>query len=280
MVAAGEAAPGVVPDACPPAARATVSTLGIPGFTGGMAKAPYDIIGDTMRGTRAVMLDTFRRRGELVAAMERLVPIAVEGACRAADASRNPFIFMPLHKGADGFLSGRDFEELYWPTLKAVIVGLIREGLVPQLFVEGSYDDRLDVIVDDEIPAGRTIWLFDATDMVTVRDRFRGFACFGGNVPGALLSIGTPDEVDDYVRDLLADVAGEGGFILTNGVVADDARPENLAAMIEAGAGTGAERGGPADVPPPARSYGVSQSRERSRGASSARPGPARPRAR
>ena len=68
-----------------------------------------------------------------------------------------------------------------------------------------------------------------------MRDRFRGFACFGGNVPGALLSIGTPGEVDDYVRGLLADVAGEGGFILTNGVVADDARPENLAAMIEAG---------------------------------------------
>ena len=43
---------------------------------------------------------------------------------------------MPLHKGADGFLSGKDFEELYWPTLKAVIVGLIDEGLVPQLFVE------------------------------------------------------------------------------------------------------------------------------------------------
>ena len=132
--------------------------------------------------------------------MERLVPIAVDAARRAADASRNPFIFMPLHKGADGFLSGKDFEELYWPTLKAVIVGLIDEGLVPQLFVEGSFNDRLDVIVDDEIPAGRTIWLFDATDMTAVRDRFRGFACFGGNVPGALLSIGTPAEVDDYVR--------------------------------------------------------------------------------
>ena len=107
---------------------------------------------------------------------------------------------MPLHKGADGFLSGKDFEELYWPTLKAVIVGLIEEGLVPQLFVEGSFNDRLDVVVDDEIPAGRTIWLFDATDMAAVRDRFRGYACFGGNVPGALLSIGTPAEVDDYVR--------------------------------------------------------------------------------
>jgi hypothetical protein len=239
MLAAGEAARAWFL-AMAAAARTTVSSAGIPGFTGGTAKAPYDILGDTMRGTRGVMLDTFRRRGDLVEAMERLVPIAVDAARRAADASKNPFIFMPLHKGADGFLSGKDFEELYWPTLKAVIVGLIGEGLVPQLFVEGAYNDRLDVVVDDEIPAGRTIWLFDATDMTAVRDRFRGFACFGGNVPGALLSIGTPGEVDDYVRRLLGDVAGDGGFVLSTGVVADDARPENFAAMMEAGRRYGA----------------------------------------
>jgi uroporphyrinogen-III decarboxylase len=234
MLAAGEAARAWFL-AMAAAARTTVSSAGIPGFTGGTAKAPYDILGDTMRGTRGVMLDKFRRRAELVEAMERLVPIAVDAARRAADASKNPFIFMPLHKGADGFLSGKDFEELYWPTLKAVIVGLIGEGLVPQLFVEGAYNERLDVVVDDEIPAGRTIWLFDATDMAAVRDRFRGFACFGGNVPGALLSIGTPGEVDDYVRRLLRDMAGDGGFILSTGVVADDARPENFAALMEAG---------------------------------------------
>ena len=234
MLEAGEAAKAWFL-AMAAAALTTVSSAGIPGFTGGTAKAPYDILGDTMRGTRGVMLDTFRRRSELVEAMERLVPIAVDAARRAADASKNPFIFMPLHKGADGFLSGKDFGELYWPTLKAVIVGLIEEGLVPQLFVEGAYNDRLDVIVDDEIPAGRTIWLFDATDMTAVRDRFRGYACFGGNVPGALLSIGKPEEVDGHVRRLLDDVAGDGGFILSTGVVADDARPENFAAMMEAG---------------------------------------------
>ena len=101
--------------------------------------------------------------------------------------------------------------------------------------MEGSFHDRLDVIADDEIPSGRTVWLFDATDMSAVRDRFRGHACFGGNVPAALLSIGSPQDVDGYVRVLLEGVAGEGGFILSTGVVADDAKRENFAAMMEAG---------------------------------------------
>ena len=139
-----------------------------------LSKAPYDIFGDTMRGMRGVMLDTFRKRSELIEAMDRLVPIAVDWGRRAADATGSPFVLMPLHKGADGFLSDKDFRELYWPTLKAVILGLIDEGIVPKLFVEGSYDSRLQVIADDEIPAGRTVWMFDATDMAAVRDRFRG----------------------------------------------------------------------------------------------------------
>jgi len=234
LMAAGEAALEWF-EVMSAAEREVMATLGIPEFGGGASKAPYDILGDTMRGTRAVMLDKFRRRGELVEAMERLVPIAVDFGRRAADATRNPFVFMPLHKGADGFLSHKDFEELYWPTLKAVILGLIEEGIVPQLFVEGAYDSRLDVIVDEDIPPGRTVWLFDATDMRAVRDHLAGFACFGGNVPGALLQIGVAAEVEEYVKRLLADVAGGGGFILSTGISVDQARPENFMAMMDAG---------------------------------------------
>ena len=215
--------------------RASTGALGIPDFAGGTAKAPYDILGDTMRGTRGAMLDKFRRPAELIEAMERLVPIAIDGASRAAD-ERQP---VHLHAAAQGRRRvplGQGLQELYWPTLKAVIVGLIAEGLVPQLFVEGSFDSRLDVIVDDDIPAGRTVWLFDATDMTAVRDRFRGFACFGGNVPGALLS-------DRFARrrrrttsrGLLADV-GRRRRLHPEHRRGRRRRPaENFAAMMEAG---------------------------------------------
>ena len=39
----------------------SMAKFGIPGFAGGATKAPYDILGDTMRGTRGLMLDKFRR---------------------------------------------------------------------------------------------------------------------------------------------------------------------------------------------------------------------------
>jgi uroporphyrinogen-III decarboxylase len=221
-------------------ARAT-ARFGLPAFAGGVTKAPYDILGDTLRGTRGLMLDVFRRPDKVLEACERLVPLAIDWARRACDVNRHPFVFMPLHKGADGFLSDADFRRFYWPTLKKVIIGLVDEGLVPLCFAEGGYNERLEAIHDEEIPAGRMIWMFDATNMRQVKKHLGGFQCFGGNVPGALLTTGTARDMDDYVRRLIEDVAGDGGFILGSGIVIDEARPECVKQMIDAGLRYGAQ---------------------------------------
>ncbi len=214
---------------------ATLTTLGIPPLMGGFAKAPFDTLGDTMRGTRAIMLDKFRQPKKLLAAMERLVPLAVDMGIRSAGLGHHPIVFIPLHKGADGFMSNDDFKTFYWPTLKAVILGLINEGMVPYLFVEGGYNQRLDIIADPDIPKGTTIWIFDQTDMKEVKKRFNGWACFGGNVPVSLLKAGTPEAVKDCVKKLIDEVGQDGGYILSTGAVLDDAEAANLHALIDAG---------------------------------------------
>jgi hypothetical protein len=215
--------------------RATMANLGLPGFSGGFTKAPFDTIGDTLRGTRAIMLDKFRQPKKLQAAMERLVPIAIDCAVRSAAKGRNPLVFIPLHKGADGFMSSADFRTFYWPTLKAVILGMIQEGLVPFLFAEGSYDKRLDIVADPDIPAGKTLWTFDRTDLREVKKRFAGWACIGGNVPVSMLMAAGPEDVKTHVQRLIDDVGRDGGYILSTSAPMYDAKPENLHALIETG---------------------------------------------
>jgi uroporphyrinogen-III decarboxylase len=218
-----------------PIEGASIAVLGLPPTIGGFTKAPFDTLGDTLRGTRGIMLDMYRQPDKLIAAMERLVPIAIEMGVRNANSGDNPLVFIPLHKGADGFMSNADFEKFYWPTLKAVILGLIEAGTVPYLFVEGGYNQRLDIITDPDIPAGHTVWAFDHTDMNEVKKKLGGWACFAGNVPGSLLKAGTPQEVEAYVKKLIDEVAQDGGYILSNGAVIDDTNPENLHAMIDTG---------------------------------------------
>ncbi|SDC27071.1 MULTISPECIES: uroporphyrinogen decarboxylase family protein [unclassified Candidatus Frackibacter] len=208
---------------------------GLPGFMGGVTKAPFDVLSDTLRGTQPLMIDMFRRPEKILEAMEQIVPIMIETGVRGATANNNPMVFIPLHKGADSFMSREQFLKFYWPTLKKVIIGLVEEGCVPFLFVEGAYNERLDLIADPELPEGRTYWLFDKTDMVEAKKHLSGKAAIGGNVSASLIKTGTSEEVKDYVKNLIDDVADGGGFILSTGVVVDDAEAENLKAMIEAG---------------------------------------------
>lgn len=211
-----------------------IGKFGMPFERGSFSKAPFDILGDTLRGTRGIMLDIYRQPDKLVAACERLVPIAVQMGVEGANATGVPLVFMPLHKGADGFMSKKDFEKFYWPSFKAVMEGLIEEGLVPNPFVEGSFNknERLDIIADSGLPAKKTFWLFDRTDLQTVKEKFGGWACFGGNVPASLYHTGTSQEMEEYIRNLIETVGQDGGYFLSPGAVIDHARPEIMHTYI------------------------------------------------
>jgi uroporphyrinogen-III decarboxylase len=211
------------------------SRLGIPSSMGGLAKAPYDILADTLRGTKGIMIDRFRRPEKIMEACERLVPIVVEWCVRQASGPGGPLIIFVLHKGADGFMSDADFREFYWPTLRTVLKGIIAEGIVPAMFAEGGYNKRLDVIADPELPVGSMYWMFDQTDMTAAKRALGGHSCVAGNVPTALLALASAGEVEAYVTNLLDTCAKDGGFVLQNGAVLDDARAENLKAMIDTG---------------------------------------------
>ena len=206
-------------------------SLGFPGYWGGATKAPFDILGDTLRGTRGVILDMFRQPDKVLAACDRLTQVALDFVFRRPGGGPpTPVIFIPLHKGADGFMSDEQFQTFYWPSLRATLIGLINEGLIPFLFAEGRYGSRLETVMD--LPKASTVWLFDQTDMARAKETVGKVACIEGNVPLSLLHAGTPEETAAYARKIIDVAAHDGGFVLDAGAVADDGRAENLKAMI------------------------------------------------
>ena len=136
-----------------------------------------------------------------------------------------------LHKGADGFLSDAQYKKFYWPTFRKLLLGLIDEGIVPFCFAEGGYNSRLEIIRD--LPEGKVIWWLDQTDIAKAKKILGGTECIGGNLPSDLLAVGTPQQVKDYVKKLIDTCAAGGGYILGNGTVMEEARPENVRAMID-----------------------------------------------
>jgi uroporphyrinogen-III decarboxylase len=205
--------------------------LGFPGAFGGFTKAPFDVLGDTLRGTRGIMLDMYRQPEKLLEAMDRLTPIMIKMGVGQANMNGHPLIFMPLHKGADGFLSDEQFKKFYWPTFRKVMVGLINEGVIPFPAAEGHWATRMEVLKD--IPKGKTLWMIDQSDMTKTKKTLGAVACLAGNVPSDLLKLGTPQQVKDYVKNLIDTAAKGGGYIVCNGAFFDEAKTENVKAMVD-----------------------------------------------
>ena len=149
--------------------------MGFPLTSQATAPAPFDVIGDYLRGTRGVMLDMYRKPDKLLEAIEKVLPMVLQSGVFAAKRSGNPRVFIPLHKGADGFMSLEQFKTFYWPTLRKLIIGLINEGLTPWLVMEADYTSRLEIVRD--IPKGKAIYHFELTDVFKAKEILGDVAC-------------------------------------------------------------------------------------------------------
>jgi uroporphyrinogen-III decarboxylase len=195
-------------------------------------KAPFDTIGDTLRGTKGIVRDMFKRPEQLLEAIDVVTEFTIRQTVASANATQAVSAMFPLHKGADGFMSPKQFEKFYWPSLKKVCDALLKEGIRPELFAEGSYDSRLETV--NEFPKGAVGWLFDKTDMARAKKILGSTCCISGNVPSSLMVTGEPKQVKEYCRKLIEVCAPGGGFVLTGGAHVNQGNPDNLRAMTEA----------------------------------------------
>jgi uroporphyrinogen-III decarboxylase len=207
-----------------------MAELGFPAI-GRVTTTAFDVISDFHRGMRGAMLDMYRQPDKLLQAIEKIEPIVTKNAIIAAKISGNPWVFIPLHRGADGFMSDEQFKTFYWPSLKRLFLALIEEGLTPCPFFEGAVNSRLEYFL--ELPKGKVMARFDTTDLFKAKEIIGDTMCICGNVPVSAMQVGTPDEVRAYCKKLIDVVGKDGGFIICTRTVLDEAKPENVKAWID-----------------------------------------------
>jgi hypothetical protein len=209
----------------------TLTAMGYPPQTTAFSQAPFDTVADYFRGMRGAMIDMYRCPDKLVAACEKMLPIMLRLGISRAKTSGNPRVFIPIHKGLDSFMSPWQFITFFWPTLRQLILGLIAEDLVPNVFWEGDCTSRLEIIAD--IPKGKAIYAFERTDIFKAKEVLGDHICIRGNVPSSILCAGTPPDVRDYCKKLIDIVGKGGGFIMDAANSLDEEKPENVLAMID-----------------------------------------------
>lgn len=212
--------------------EARANELGAVPMMTGFSKAPFDTLGDTLRGMKGIVIDLLRRRDKVKAATEVLVPHNIYYGMATAGGDTELPLFMPLHRGAFPFLNPTQWNEYYWPSLKAVIEGLWSLGKRTIFYAEGDWTPYLEQIA--QLPDRSIVFHCDLTDIAKAKKVLGGRFCLSGNVPNTILSYGTVEEVSEYVKRLIDDYAGDGGFIIdAAGVIQGDAKEENIRALID-----------------------------------------------
>jgi hypothetical protein len=199
------------------------------GFMAGLV--PFDTISDNFRGMRGAMLDMYRQPNKLMAAIQKLSDLQIRNIASAPYASGFVTTFIPLHRGADGFMSLKQFEKFYFPYLKRLVEALVAKGYTPNVFFEGDYTTRLDYLRD--LPKGKVLALFDRSDMKKTKEVLGGHMCISGNMPSSILQTGTVDDVKKACKWLIDVVGKDGGYIMAPGSSVDEVKPENMKAMID-----------------------------------------------
>jgi len=205
---------------------ATVSAIA------GILKAPFDILADKLRGYLGLAEDLFERPQKVKAACEALMPHLLHVALTSADPNKQVPIGFWMHRGCVPFISHQQFDELYWPTLKPIILELWRHGHQTLFYAEGKWHHHLDAFL--ELPEGSIVFHVDRDDVFEVHKRLGHRFCISGGIPNYLLAFEKPSQVRAFCKKVIDEVAQDGGYIMDAGaIMQNDISVDNIKAMTE-----------------------------------------------
>ena len=181
----------------------TVYEMGYPVFRRGGAAVPFDSYSDGLRGTILSLQDLYDHTEEVERYIDEAIGpmlqmIRMQGTMPGA---KGKHVFMALHKGIDGFMSGEHYRKYYWRHLQMIIEEIIKADMVPYIFCEGRYNTRLDCLT--EVTPGKVFYHFEEVNMEVAKSRLKDIACIAGGFNTNLLQFGTPDKVRDEAKKLL-----------------------------------------------------------------------------
>jgi uroporphyrinogen-III decarboxylase len=198
----------------------------------GIFKAPFDILADKLRGYVGLTMDMHTQPKKVLEACEALMPHLCHVGLTTSDPQKLVPIGFWMHRGCVPFITPKQFESHYWPTLKPIIQEFWKQGHQTLFYAEGKWQAHLESFA--ELPDCSLVFHVDRDDVFEVHKVLGHKFCLSGGIPTVMLSYGTPEEVRAYCKWVIDEVARDGGYIMDAGaIMQDDTSIENLRAMTE-----------------------------------------------
>ena len=212
---------------------------GYPVVAAGMSTIPFE----TLCGGRSMMaffMDLYRIPDKVKEVLDAMTPMYIGMAVQAMEnTSGIRGCWVGGWRTASALLAPKLWDKFVFPYMQQVVYGLAENDIISVLHLDQDWTRDLARLL--ELPAKKCVLNLDGmTDIRKARKILGDHMAILGDVPAELLATGTPDQVRDYVKHLIADI-GTTGLLLCPGCDAPiNAKHENLMAMYDAGREFGA----------------------------------------
>jgi hypothetical protein len=220
--------------AAAPQMIANFETAGYPVY----AKISFTLVNELLSGGRSMpkfMRDIYKTPDKVEAVLDVIQEGEIKRARDMIRARKADIVFVSPSRGASAFFAPKLWERFIWKYLYSIGTAIIEEGAVMNVHADGDWIRDIDCF--KAFPRGKVIFEGDSgTDLRKIKAKLGDWMCLKGDVPPAMLSHGTPDQVYEYSRKLIEDLGD--GFILSSGCAVPDIAPvANVKAMISAATG-------------------------------------------
>ena len=202
---------------------------------GGMGSIPPFDFFYIHRSISKFPMDVRRMPDKVKAATKAAMPDIIANAKKQLATASVMRIGTASSRSSATFISPKQFEEFVLPTWLEFVWAMTDAGADVIFHCDCDWTRFMPYF--KEFPAKRCILQLDgATDIFKAREILGDHMALHGDVPAPLLTLGTPDQVFDYCKNLIEKIGSGGGFILSSGCsTPDNSRIENVRAMVRAG---------------------------------------------
>ncbi|MBD3193420.1 MAG: hypothetical protein GF317_00075 [Candidatus Lokiarchaeota archaeon] len=202
----------------------------VPTFTDSACSPPFELL-SMFRGSTNFMKDIYRHPEKIKRTCDFLVDKLIAMAEYGPSQADGKTILIGAVRSSADFVSKKHFEEFMLPYLKKMVKRILNDGFIVQLHFDTRWTDRLDLL--KELPKGRIyLHMDERTDIVKAKEILGDHMCIEGNIKPSLFTLGTPKQIVKETKAII-DACAEGGGLMVGSEIPDDAKLENVKAMID-----------------------------------------------
>jgi hypothetical protein len=202
----------------------------VPTMVDGAINTPFTVLSQ-LRGSTNFMGDLRRYPDKVLAALDVLADGVIAAGLALAEMTHAKTVIIGAVRGSADFISPKMFEKFCLPSMVRAAHAAVEAGLRVQYHFDTNWTPMLEYFKELP-PKSGYLHLDERTDIFKAKEILGDHLCLLGNLKPSLFTLGTEEEVERQVKEIIDGCAGGGGLIISAELTADS-RFELVDKMIQ-----------------------------------------------